>query len=97
MLHLDLTDGFLFHYVVPEWLSTRLSFCQKFTRRPTHHNRHTRYKKDLIVPRRRLKAGQRSIVLRGAKCWNRLPKDVNKVADCRSFKKRLINMFLKWL
>ena len=70
---------------------------KNFTHRLAHHKRNTRYKKELILPRCRLKTGQRSFVLRGATCWNRLPKDVNKFADCRIFMKILVNMFLKWL
>ena len=44
-----------------------------------------------------LKTGHRSFAFRGAKCWNKLPKDMKEVADCRIFKKRLTNIFLKWL
>ena len=42
-----------------------------------------------------LKPGQQSFAFRGATCWNKLPKDMKDVADCRSFKKRPINLFLK--
>ena len=66
----------------PDYLS------QKFTRRQSHHDRNTRYKKDLNLPRSRLKTGQRSFAFRGAICWNKLPKDMKEVADCRIFKKR---------
>ena len=63
----------------------------------------TRYKNDLNLPRCRLKTGQRSFALTGgaggggggATCWNKLPKNVKEVADCRNSKKRLMNMFLK--
>ena len=51
----------------PDYLS------QKFTRRLAHHDRNTRYKTDLNLPRCRLKTGQRSFAFRGATCWNRLP------------------------
>ena len=53
----------------------------------------TRYKNDLNLPRCRLKTGQRSFAFRGATCWNKLPKDIKEVADCRICKKRLMNMF----
>ena len=39
---------------------------QKFTRRQAHHDRNTRYKKDLNLLRCRLKTGQRSFAFRGA-------------------------------
>ena len=68
---------------------------QKFTRRQAHHDRNTRYKKDLNLPRCRLKAGQRPFAFRRVTYWNKLPKDIKKVANCRIFKKRLINTFLK--
>ena len=55
----------------------------------------TLYKKDLNLPRCRLKTGRRSFAFRGATSWNKVPKDMKEVADCRIFKKRLINMFLK--
>ena len=42
-----------------------------------------------------LKTGQRSFAFKGGTCWNKLPKDVKEVADCRIFKKRPINIFLK--
>ena len=51
----------------PDYLS------QKFTRRLAHHDRNTRYKTDLNLPRCRLKTGQRSFAVRGATCWKRLP------------------------
>ena len=66
----------------PDYLS------QKCTRRQSHHDRNTRYKKDLNLPRCILKTGQRSFAFRGATCWNKLPKDMKEVADCRIFKKR---------
>ena len=73
----------------PDYLS------QKFTRRQAHHDRNTRCKKDLNLPRCRLKTGQRSFAFRGATCRKKLLKDMKEEADCRIFKKRLINMFLK--
>ena len=45
--------------------------------------------------KRPIKTGQRSFAFRGGTCWNKLPKDMKEVADCRIFKKRSINMFLK--
>ena len=68
----------------PDYLS------QKVTRRQAHHDRNTRYKKNLNLPRYRLKTGQRSFAFRGATCWNKLPKDMKEVADYRIFKKRRI-------
>ena len=70
----------------PDYLS------QKFTRRQAHHDRNTRYKKDLNLLRCRLKTGQRSFALEGPTCLNKLPKDMKEVADCRIFKKRLLKM-----
>ena len=75
----------------PDYLS------KKFTRRQAHHDRNIRYKKDMNLPRCRLKTGQWSFAFRGATCWNKLPKDMKEVADCRIFKKRLTIIFLKWL
>ena len=54
-------------------------------------------RKDLNLPRYRLKTGPQSLAFRGATCGYKLPKDMRKVADCRIFNKRLINMFLKLL
>ena len=68
----------------PDYLS------QTFTRRQAHHDRKTRYKKDLNLPSCRLKTGQRSFAFWGASSWNKLPKDMKEGADCRIFKKRLI-------
>ena len=75
----------------PDYLS------KKFTLRQAHHDRNIRYKKDLNLPRCRLQTGQRSFAFRRATCWSKLPKDMKEVADCRIFKKRLTNIFLKWL
>ena len=63
-------------------------------RRLDLHNRNTRNKKDLNLPRCRLKTGQRSFAYRGAACWNSLPKDLKEVVDGRIFKKRFVNMLL---
>ena len=54
-------------------------------------------RKDLNLPRYRLKTEPQSLAFRGATCGYKLPKDMRKVADCRIFYKRLINMFLKLL
>ena len=75
----------------PDYLS------QKFTRRLDLHNRNTRNKKDLNLPRCRLTTGQRSFAYRGAACWNSLPKDLKEVADVGIFKRRLVNMLLAWI
>ena len=56
----------------------------------------TQYQKDLNLPRFRLKTGQRSFAFRGATCWNKLPKDMKEVADCRIFK-RLIRSIKRGL
>ena len=66
----------------------------KFTSRLELHDRNTRYNKDLNLPRCRLKTGQRSFAYRGAKCWNRLPKDLKEVANSGTFKKRIVNILL---
>ena len=66
----------------------------KFTRRSEVHDRNTRYKKDLKLPRCRFKTGQRSFANRGPTCWNRLPKDLKEVVNTGTFKKRLVNMLL---
>ena len=42
-----------------------------------------------------LKTRQRSFAFRGGTSWNKLPKDIKEVADCRIFKNTPINMFLK--
>ena len=66
----------------------------KFTRRSELHDRNTRYKKDLNVPRCRLKTGQQSFSYRGATCWNRLLKDFKEVVNSGTLKKRLVSMLL---
>ena len=89
---LFLNDSVMVHKCLngraPDYLS------QKFTRRLDLHNRDTRNKKDLNLPRCRLKTGQRSFAYRGAACWNSLPKDLKEVVDGRIFKKRFVNMLL---
>ena len=89
---LFLNDSVMVHKCLngpaPDYLS------QKCTRRLELRNRNTRNKKDLNLPRCRLKTGQRSFAYRGTACWNSLPKDLKEVADGKIFKKRLVNTFL---
>ena len=92
---LFLNDSVMVHKCLigraPDYLS------QKFTRRLDLHDRNTRNKKDLNLPRCRLTTGQRSFAYRGAACWNSLPKDLKEVADVGIFKKRLVNILLAWI
>ena len=87
-----------FSVMVHKWLNGRALdyLSQKVKRRQAHLDINTRYKKALNLQRCRLKTGQRSFDFRGATCWNKLPKDMKELADFRIFKKRFINMFLKW-
>ena len=89
---LFLNDSVMVHKCLNGQLPDYLS--QKFTRRLDLHNKNTRNKKDLNLPRCRLKTGQRLFAYRGAACWKSLPKDLKEVGDGRIFKKRLVNMLL---
>ena len=66
----------------------------KFSRRLEFHDRNIGYNKDLNLLRCRLKTGQQSFAYRGATCWNRLPKDLQEVANSGIFKRRIVNMLL---
>ena len=56
----------------------------------------TRYKNELNLPRCKLGSDLSPLGGGGGvTCWNKLPKDIKEVADCRNSKKRLMNMFLK--
>ena len=51
---------------------------QKFTRRQAHHDRNTRYKKDLNLPRCRLKLGSDLLPLEGLLIGTNYPKTYRK-------------------
>lgn len=58
-----------------------------FQQRSNIHERNTRQKNDLDLPKCRLKASQRSFVYRGAKIYNNLSKEIKDVDNLKLFKK----------
>ena len=77
------------HGQMPNYLS------DKFIKRSKIHDRNTRKKDELNLPKCRLKIGQRSFAFRGAKSYNDLPDDIKKTRDTKHFKKNLYNYLLK--
>ena len=77
------------HGQMPNYLS------DKFIKRSKIHDRNTRKKDELNLPKCRLKIGQRSFAFRGAKSYNDLPDDIKKTRDIKHFKKNLYNYLLK--
>ena len=67
--------------------------ADKFVQRSHIHNRNTRSRNQLDIPRCRISTGQRSFVYRGTKLWNSLSYDVRTAKCPKVFKRRLINIF----
>ena len=68
--------------------------ADKFVQRSHIHNRNTRSRNQLDIPRCRISTGQRSFVYRGTQLWNSLSYDVRTTKMSQVFKRRLINILL---
>ena len=68
--------------------------ADKFVQRSHIHNRNTRSRNQLDIPRCRTSTGQRSFVYRGTQLWNSLSYDVRTAKCPKVFKRRLINILL---
>ena len=68
--------------------------ADKFVQRSHIHNRNTKSRNQLDIPRCRISTGQRSFVYRGTQLWNSLSYDVRTAKCPKVFKRRLINILL---
>ena len=68
--------------------------ADKFVQRSHIHNRNTRSRNQLDIPRCRISTGQRSFVYRGTQLWNSLSYDVRTAKCPKVFKRRWINILL---
>lgn len=71
--------------LTPEYLRKR------FQRRSEIHQRDTRQKNNLSLPKCRLTSGQRAFAFRGAKIVNSLPRFIRNAKSLSGFKKRIIS------
>ena len=71
--------------LTPEYLRKR------FQRRSEIHQRDTRQKNNLSLPKCRLTSGQRAFAFRGAKIFNSLPRFIRNAKSLSGFKKRIIS------
>ena len=73
--------------LTPDYLRERLK------QRSEIHQRDTRQKSELALPKCRLATGQRAFAFRGAKIFNSLPKFIRDTETLGSFKRRIFNIF----
>ena len=67
---------------------------ERFQHRSEIHQRDTRQKNDLALPKCRLATGQKAFAFRAAKSFNLLPKEIKDTEGLSSFKKRIFkNIF----
>ena len=69
--------------LTPKYLSER------FQQRSKIHQRDTRQKNDLVLPKYRLVTGQKAFAFRGVKMYNTLPKEIRETESLSVFKKRI--------
>ena len=62
--------------------------CERFKQRSEIHQRDTRQKSELTLPKCRIAAGQRAFAFRGAKSFNFLPKFIRDTESLSGFKRR---------
>ena len=62
--------------------------CERFKQRSEIHQRDTRQKSELTLPKCRIAAGQRAFAVRGAKSFNFLPKFIRDTESLSGFKRR---------
>jgi len=67
---------------------------ERFKQRSEIHQRNTRQKSELTLPKCRLAAGQKAFAFCGAKLFNSLPKLISDTESLRGFKRRIFkNIF----
>ena len=76
------------HEQIPSYLSG------KFIQRSKIHERNTRRRDELNLPKCRLKTGQRSFAYRGEKSYNNLPNEVKHISDIKIFKAKVYKYLL---
>ena len=64
---------------------------ERFKQRSEIHQRDTRQKSELGLPKCRLATGQRAFAFHGAKIFNSLPKFIRDTETLGSFKRRIFN------
>ena len=89
---LYLNDGIMMYKCINKLAPDYLA--DKFVQRSHIHNRNTRSRNQLDIPRCRISTGQRSFVYRGTQLWNSLSYDVRTAKCPKVFKRRLINALL---
>lgn len=68
--------------------------CERFKQRSEIHQRDTRQKSELTLPKCRIAAGQRAFAFRGAKSYNFLPKFIRDTDSLSGFKKKIFKNIL---
>ena len=58
-------------------------------------NRNSRKPNDLVLPLCRTSHAQRCITVRGVRHWNNLPEHIKTISSCKTFKNKIIQLFLK--
>ena len=71
------------HEQIPRYLSG------KFFQRSKIHERNTRKRDELNLPKCSLKTGQRSFAFQGAKSYNNLPDEIKQISDIKTFKAKV--------
>ena len=89
---LSLNDAIMMYKCINKLAPDYLA--DKFVQRSHIHNRNTRSRNQLVIPRCRISTGQRSFVYRGTQLWNSLSYDVRTAKCPKVFKRRLINILL---
>ena len=83
---LYLKDGIMMYKCINKLAPDYLA--DKFVQRSHIHNRNTRSRNQLDIPRCRISTGQRSFVYRGTQLWNSLSYDVRTAKCPKVFKRR---------
>jgi len=67
---------------------------ERFKQRSEIHQRNSRQKSELTLPKCRLAIGQRAFAFRDAKIFNSLPKFIRDTESLRGFKRRMFKNIL---
>ena len=70
---------------------------ERFKQRSEIHQRDTRQKSELRLPKCRLATGQRAFAFRGAKIFNSLPKFIRDTESLSGFKRRIFKNIFKFI
>ena len=87
-----LNDLVMVHECIHEQIPSCLS--GKFIQRSKVHDRNTRKRDELNLPKCSLKTGQWSFAFRGAKSYNNLPNEVKQISDIKIFKAKVYKYLL---